>query len=72
MASLTLLIASVAVGVWTARVWLSTASGGVLVGLLALAVLALAIRELLESARLFRMAEEETHWDAIRSIRPRL
>lgn len=69
---LTLLSALVALGVWTATVWESSVSGGVLMLLSTVAVFALAFREAAEAARLFRMADEETHWDTIRSIRPRL
>lgn len=69
---LTLLVASVAMGVWTVTVCQSSVSGGALMLTITVAVLLLAIREAMESARLFRMAGEETRWDHIRSIRPRL
>jgi len=68
----TILIVSVAMGVWTVTVCQSSVSGGALMFTITVAVLLLAIREMLEAARLFRMADEETHWDTIRSIRPRL
>ena len=72
LAALTLLIASVAMGVWSVGVNSSSVPGGMMLLLLALIGFLAALQQGRESARLFRMADEETHWDHIRSIRPRL
>lgn len=66
------LAASGCAGAWAARVGQSDASGGMVLLVVALAVLVIALRQGGEALRLLRLVEAERYWDRVREIRPRL
>jgi len=67
-----ILMVSITIGCWSARVWLSSAPGGALMLILTLVGLSLAFDKGREALRLIRLSDIESHWEHEEEIRPRL
>lgn len=70
--SLLILMVSVAIGCWSARVTMSTPLGGVAMLGLALVGFASFVATMLEAIRLARLAGREAEYEHEREVRPRL
>jgi len=71
-AAATLSAAAICAGTWSARVYQSTAPGGVAVGLAAIAGLFLAAVSFRECLRLLALHQREERYEWAREVRPRL
>lgn len=68
----TIFCLSLAIGAWSAGVWITSPAGGLALMVLALAGLFSAALLGIEARRLARLARTEARWEWEREVRPRL